>query len=61
MPDSLAAFHDMSAPDTPRKMCMSSLQVIPCRLMVTGIFPSGFMQASLIAQGLISDGARLSK
>ena len=61
MPYSLAAFHDMSAPDTPGKMCMLSLQVLPCRLMVTGIFPTGFMQAPLTARGLISDGARLSK
>ena len=29
--------------------------------MVTGIFPTGFMQVPLTALGLISDGAKLSK
>ena len=61
MPNSLAAFHDMSAPDTRGKMCMSSLQVLPCRRMVTGIFPTGFMQAPLTVRRLTFDGARLSK
>ena len=60
MPNSLAAFHDMSAPNTPCNMWMLSLQVFYCKLMVTGIFPTGFMQAPLTAQGLSSDGARLS-
>ena len=61
MPNSLAAFHDMSAANTPGKMYMSSLQVLPCRLMVTAIFPTSFMQAPLTVQGFISDGFRLSK
>ena len=61
MPNSLAAFHEMRAPDTPGKMWISSLYVLPCRLMVTGIFPTGFMQAPLTALGLISDDARLPK
>ena len=61
MPNFLAAFHEMRAPDTPGKMWVSSLYVLPCRLMATGIFPAGFMQAPLTALELISDGARLSK
>ena len=60
MPNSLAAFH-MSAPDTPRKVWMSSLQVLTCRLMVTSISATGFMQAPLTVRGLISDSAKLPK
>ena len=61
MHNSLAAFHEMSAQDTPGKMRMSSLRIFPCRLMVTGIFPTCFMQAPLTAWELISDCARLFK
>ena len=40
---------------------MSSLQVLPCRQMVTGVLPKGFIQAPLTALGLISEDVRMSK